>query len=404
MHIRSIHQLHVSFCIVRGDAKTQGLTISLLKESIARRYGFKLEVHEVTTSDGYILSLYRVVPCNGTIGDTPVLLQHGICNNGAFWMLDGKKSIPFYLVSVGFDVWLSNARGTEVSMRHVNMTAADPKFWDFSFHEIAVFDIPALLDYIRKKTGGKRKVNFMGHSMGGTIQFVYSSMLPDHAKENVEAIVSLAPVVYTKYLKSEVPRILSDYTGFILDELHMIDFYGSGMYPHLKKLVENTCKTYPTISTCQVILESLVGSNRNTLEAETLPLFFRRYPASFSIKTLAHYGQERSSGGRFQMFDYGTRENLLRYNSVIPPAYDLQKIKVPVYILFGEADLLSVEEDLDILFADLKTEKYMIHFRGENNAELFTHNDFLFSKELIKLDQYLAELLGNVSTSANKKR
>ncbi|XP_044754195.1 lipase 1-like isoform X2 [Coccinella septempunctata] len=371
--------------------------------AIARRYGFRLENHKVTTSDGYILTLNRIVPLNGTPGSAPILMHHGICANAAYFILHGKTSTALYLVSIGFDVWLSNARGTEVSMRHETMSPSDPEFWNFSFHEMAIMDIPASLDYIRKKTGGK-KVTFIGHSMGGTIQYVYASMMPQHAKESINAIVSLAPVVYSKHMKTEVAKLLAPYTDHLLRQFNMIDLPGTGIYPQLKRYVERICNRYPYILVCLQFVESLTGTSRGNFEPEYLPLIFRRYPAGFSLKTLAHFGQEHESGGRFQMFSYGSKENLLRYNSVGPLEYDVHKINVPVYIIYGEADLLSDEEDNKMLFRELKTEKHIMAIRGANNTVKYTHNDFLFSKTLMDLNMYLAGILRNITSHDNKRR
>jgi hypothetical protein len=38
----------------------------------------------------------------------------------------------YVLADAGYDVWLGNSRGNSYGVKHVNMTAANPKFWDFS--------------------------------------------------------------------------------------------------------------------------------------------------------------------------------------------------------------------------------------------------------------------------------
>lgn len=75
-------------------------------------------------------------------------------------------------------------------------------------------DVPVVLDYIRMKTSG-RKITFIGHSMGGTVQYVYASMMPEHAMESLNALVSLAPVVYTRHMKAQVAHLLAPFTDFI---------------------------------------------------------------------------------------------------------------------------------------------------------------------------------------------
>ena len=104
------------------------------------------------TEDGYILNLHRI-PCGRAgCGDgkrQPVFLQHGILASSADWVISGpEKALAFILADLGYDVWLGNARGNTYSRHHINMSTNDKKYWDFSFHEMAIYDIPAEIDFI----------------------------------------------------------------------------------------------------------------------------------------------------------------------------------------------------------------------------------------------------------------
>ena len=46
----------------------------------------------------------------------------------------------------------------------------------------------------------------------------------------------------------------------------------------------------------------------------------------------------RTDSQVFQAFDYGKKENLERYGTPYPEAYDLSQVTVPVYIFYGEKD------------------------------------------------------------------
>lgn len=78
-----------------------------------------------------------------------MFLQHGILASSADWVLSGPdKALGFILADLGYDVWLGNARGNTYSRHHTQMSNSDKKYWDFSFHEMAIYDLPAEIDFI----------------------------------------------------------------------------------------------------------------------------------------------------------------------------------------------------------------------------------------------------------------
>lgn len=101
--------------------------------------GYIAEVHNVITSDGYILGLHRVVnPLNHHRGK-PVILQHGILDVSATWLMENTgghlgngtihnrpldNMLGFELARRGYDVWLPNVRGNTYSRRHIKL---DPR-------------------------------------------------------------------------------------------------------------------------------------------------------------------------------------------------------------------------------------------------------------------------------------
>lgn len=65
---------------------------------------------------------------------------------------------------------------------------------------MAIYDLPACIDLIANRTGEKGNLIYVGHSMGTTISYIYSTLKRDHALENLKAIISLAPVAYMGHI------------------------------------------------------------------------------------------------------------------------------------------------------------------------------------------------------------
>ena len=73
--------------------------------------GFGCENYEILTSDGFILSLQRIVNKNLTnYPPIPVFLQHGFLDASSTWVINERhNSLGFILADTGkFDVWLGN--------------------------------------------------------------------------------------------------------------------------------------------------------------------------------------------------------------------------------------------------------------------------------------------------------
>lgn len=102
---------------------------------------------------------------------------------------------PFFQ-NLGYDVWIGNARGNIFSRNHTTLDPNDAKFWQFSFHEIGYFDLPAMIDYALNYTNQENLV-YIGHSQGGTISFVLLSEREEY-NEKIAIAHEMAPGVILK--------------------------------------------------------------------------------------------------------------------------------------------------------------------------------------------------------------
>jgi len=114
-----------------------------LQDEIIAKYGYYGETRKVTTKDGYILTLYRIIGSPSSPPDTnkpPVFLNHGLFASGHIWLLQhGTRNLAFKLAQAGFDVWIGNARGTQDSQEHVRLHSNHTNYWDFTFVSITFY-------------------------------------------------------------------------------------------------------------------------------------------------------------------------------------------------------------------------------------------------------------------------
>lgn len=52
---------------------------------VIKNRGYPVEIHQVTTDDGYVLELHRIPPNSSTTPKKVVFLQHGVLQNSGVW-------------------------------------------------------------------------------------------------------------------------------------------------------------------------------------------------------------------------------------------------------------------------------------------------------------------------------
>lgn len=71
-------------------------------------------------------------------------------------MNDWEKARAFMFLNQGFDVWLGNTRVNKHSREQKYLDSDDPedklKFFDYSFEEMAKYDVTADLEYVHSLT------------------------------------------------------------------------------------------------------------------------------------------------------------------------------------------------------------------------------------------------------------
>lgn len=173
-----------------------------LKPSLAyyvEARGYKMESHTLTTSDGFILEMQRIVSPVDTLetrkGRYPVLLLHGLLQAAAAYASSGEHSLAFFLLESGYDVWLGNNRNG-FKPKHTHYSYLDLGLWSWRIREMGTRDLPAMIDHIIAQTGAE-KVALVAHSQGTTQTFLALSKdwMPELG-DKISGFVALAPAVY----------------------------------------------------------------------------------------------------------------------------------------------------------------------------------------------------------------
>ena len=102
----------------KEDDRKEIIDLKIIREYIISK-SYPFEVHNTTTEDGYILTLFRIPGPKSSINDIqnsygkkpPILFQHGILDSADGWLCnDEARCLPFIFANNGFDVWLGNSR------------------------------------------------------------------------------------------------------------------------------------------------------------------------------------------------------------------------------------------------------------------------------------------------------
>ncbi|XP_043497848.1 lipase 3-like [Polistes fuscatus] len=309
----------------------------------------------------------------------PVIINHGVLSSSADWVLLGpQKALAYTLCQAGYDVWLANARGNAYSKKHKIYTPKNREFWDFSYHEVGYYDIPAIIDYVLEKTAHS-VLSYIGYSQGTTAFYVMGSERPEY-NAKVKVMVSLAPIAFLYNQQSPLLKLVVHFYNLVEWGSSYCNIHQ--WFPHSKlqaRAVSTIIRNAPPVLTnsfCNCWFHVIAGFGSNQLDKDMFPLIFGHFPAGVSAKQIIHYSQGIVTGS-FRKFDYGINQNLKRYGSTQPPKYNLKKVNVPVAIFYGENDSLThyldVQKIIDELPNVIETKKI--------EYSKFNHVDFLWGRD-----------------------
>lgn len=323
----------------------------LLVPDLIRYWNYPVEVHEAKTEDGYYLTLHRIP--RGRNDETGhfrarsskrpvVFLQHGLLCSSSNWVTNlPNNSLAFMLADAGFDVWLGNARGNTYSRKHETFHVDSAAFWNFSFDELAKYDLPGMIDYVLNVTQ-RAQLYYVGHSQG--TMMIFAGLSENAAlQRRIKLAFLLAPVTRLKNIYSPIKYLALFETELKItfELLRIHDFLPSSKM--IRFFADNLCPIDEQL--CSTVMELLAGYDRSDLNTSRIPVYFSHTPAGTSVKNMYHFAQLVRSKV-FQKYDYGYIENMIRYNSLTPPRYHFEKIGTPIVMMSGSKDWLAAPADV----------------------------------------------------------
>lgn len=347
--------------------------------------GYPVENHFVTTQDGFILNMQRIPHgWNKTRSPSPkpvVFLQHGLTMDSTNWILNGRsESLAYILADRGFDVWLGNIRGNRYSQKHIKLDPSDEEFWDWSWQEMAKYDLPAMINRALN-VSGQAQLFYVGHSQGTLIGFTGFSSNPQLASK-VKMFFALAPV-YTVGYVSEIIRTAA-YAMYPV--LHVYQSYHSGkmLTNNLVNMLteKSVCGGEFSEKICYDVGEELFGFDSANINMSRVPVILSHWGSGTSFKNFIHFGQMVLSK-KCAKYDYGFFSNYRTYGQLEAPEYHVEDMKTPTALFSGSNDKLASPTDVRLLKDRITNLKYFKEIQGWNHADfLFGNNapELLYSK------------------------
>ncbi|XP_049276588.1 lipase 1-like [Anopheles funestus] len=312
-----------------------------------------------------------------------------IASSADFLIIGPNNSLAYLLADQGHDVWMADLRGNRYSRRHTTLSPDSRAYWDYTWHEMGYYDLPAMIDHILHVTG-TRRLHYIGFSQGTTVFFVMASSRPEY-NEKISRTYALSAAVYVEHVRSPIFRWIAENINAIKYFLDTMGLWQ--LLPHNKAqyaLQRTLCPPSIARNICVQLMELLYGPNPNGTDPLAQHVIAGHNSSGASSKQLQHFAQLNRCGC-FQQFDYGRKElNLEAYGSEHPPKYNLSAVTTPIVIFYSLNDWMVDPANVVRLASELPNLVSMTVVEDPN----FNHLDFMIAKRVRELvyDKILLDL------------
>ena len=350
-------------------------------KSYITNLNLNLEEVEIITEDRYINTIWILSSKNrlNRNGES-LVLQHGLLDGAFTWLILGQDSLAKKLCEEGYIVYLPYVRGTQFSRSHLDYDSSlNSEYWEFSFDEIAQYDLPAVINYIKERDKVE-KVTYIGHSQGTLIYFLSYMNNPEFLEKNIKKYVALGTVPNVNNATHFLIKLFEK-SGI----LNLIPIQNFLTFPkEIGKIFVPFC-TSKAKGLCNKILSVCFGGLEDTgrIDYERLgKTIFMYEPGGTSLRNMKHWIQIYKAK-RLQKYDYGELKNLIHYGAVNPPVYDLNQMKkysIPSLMTISDADPFANPQDT-IEFIDNIENKNIVQILSLSN---YNHIDYFWADSAIE--------------------
>ena len=316
-------------------------------KSFISNLNLDLEEATVVTKDRYVNSIWILAsndPSNRN--GKSVILQHGLLDGSWSWLILGQDSLAKKLCDEGYRVYLPYVRGTQFSRSHLDYDSSlNSDYWNFSFDQIAEYDLPAVINYIKERDQVEQ-VYYIGHSQGTLVYFLAYMNDPEFIEKNVKKFVALGTVPNVNNAPHFLIKLFEK-----SKILNILPFKNFLTFPKdIGQVIVPLC-TSKAQALCVSILSMAFGGLHETgrIDYDRLAkTIFLYEPGGTSVQNMKHWIQVYTAK-RMQKYDYGSKnENKKHYGVEYPPVYDLTKFNgysIPSLMTTSDADPFANPQD-----------------------------------------------------------
>ena len=350
-------------------------------KSFISKLNLNLEEVQVVTEDRYVNTIWALTSKDEfNRNGKSIIVQHGLLDTSFTWLILEDKSIAKLLCDEGYKVYLPNMRGNQFSKSHYDYDSSlNSKYWEFSFDEMAQYDLPSIVNLIKKRDGVE-KIDYMGHSQGTLIFFLAYMNNPDFMEKNINKFIAVGTVpninnaehfLLDLAVKSNIAELIP-----VKNFMNFPKELGQVLVPFCSGKAKNLCHT---------IMRLCFGGFEDTGRVDYEKLgknIFMHMPGGTSLQNMKHWLQLFDTK-KTAKYDFGSIDNIIHYGSIYPPTYDLSRMgnyKIKSLIAVSDSDpfcnpidtlefLLKIDDQSVIEILSLKDYNHIDYLWADSSYE-----------------------------------